>query len=218
MNFYVILVLVAVAAFAAYHYHLTSTVKTAVKELFHAHATTAQANAASGSSVAGSAPPVDHGATPPTNAGATGSLVGQPVPGGDVPDANGAIAIPSIASKFAPGSRFLTVISLPYVPAGSAAAFGIAANCSNSAESARIGGLATVTALAVVPNPPETVAIGGPKFHLSGQAPGEKRVVVPNVIVLPDTLTTLDAINAYYAHQADYGTNTGTGSGFSPGK
>lgn len=216
MNFYVILVLVAVAAFAAYHYHLTSTVKTAVKELFHAHATTAQANAASGSSVAGSAPPVDHGATPPANAGATGSLVGQPVPGGDVPDANGAIAIAPIARKFAPGSRFLTVAALPYVPAGSAQAFCIAANCGNTEAAERITGLASVVALAVVANPPETVAVGGPAYHLAGQAPGEQRAVLANVISLSSKFASVTDIVAAYRDKPDYGTNTG--SGFSPRK
>jgi len=160
-------------------------------------------------------PPADHGATPPANAGATGSQSGA-VPGGDTPDANGAIAIPAIAAKFAPGSRFLTVASLPYVPAGSAQAFCIAANCGNTAAAERITGLASVVALAVVANPPETVAVGGPKFHLAGQAPGEKRVVLPNVISLSSKFASVADIVAKYQTVPDYGAGGG-GTGFVPG-
>lgn len=212
-----ILIVVAIIAaiIAAYHFHLLTTVKAALHKSKDA---SPGAVTAPGSVIAPPAPvvpPADHGATPPANAGATGTQTGA-VPGGDTPDANGAIAIPAIAAKFAPGSRFLTVVSLPYVPAQSAAAFCIAANCSDSAQSLRMGGIAMTTALAVIPNPPESAAVGGPKFHLAGQAPGEKQVTIPGVVSIPNTLTTMDAIVAYYAHQADYGTNTGSGAGFGP--
>lgn len=162
-------------------------------------------------------PTPGHGGTPPANAGSTGSLVGQPVPGGDTPDANGAIAIPAIASKFAPGSRFLTVASLPYVPEKSAAAFCIAANCGNTSAAEQITGLASVVALAVVANPAETVAFGGPAFHLAGQAPGEKREVIANVISLSSKFSSVADIVAKYQNAPDYGTGAGSGSGFSPG-
>lgn len=217
---YVIPAVLVVALFAALavHFHVTlADIRNKVVSLFHLHAAAAIASAsAAGNGVTSVvvAPP-SHGATPPANAGATGTQTGA-VPGGDTPDSNGAIAIPGIAAKFAPGSRFLTVVSLPYVPAQSAASFCIAANCSDSAQSLRMGGLAMTTALAVIPNPPESAAVGGPKFHLAGQAPGEKQVTIPGVVSIPDTLTTMDAIVAYYAHQADYGTNTGSGAGFSP--
>lgn len=213
-----ILIVVAIIAalFAAYHFHLLATIKAALSK--PKDASTGAVNAP-GSVIAPPAPvvpPADHGATPPATAGATGSLVGQAVPGGDTPDTNGAIAIPGIAAKFAPGSRFLTVAALPYVSAGSAQAFCIAANCGNTQFSEQITGLASVAALAVVPNPAATVAVGGAAFHLAGQAPGEKRVVLSNVISLSAKLTSITDIVAKYQTVPDYGTNTGSGAGFGP--
>lgn len=230
MNIFAIvfLIIAALAVFAAVHFHLIAK----IEELFPKHAaassesgvkviTTGDVTVHAGNSTpppppATVVPPVDHGATPPGNAGATGAWVGQTVPGGDTPDANGAIAIPAIASKFAPGSRFLTNASLPYVPACSAQAFCIAANCGNTAAAEQITGLASVVALAVVANPADTIAVGGPAFHLAGQAPGEKRVVLPNVISLSSKFASVADIVAHYRTSPDYGTGTGSGSGFSP--
>lgn len=163
-------------------------------------------------------PQPGHGATPPSNAGATGSLVGQAVPGGDKPDANnGSVAYDKLAPHFAPGSRFLMIPTLPYVPEKSAAAFCIAANCGDSATDAQITGLAEVCAFPAIPNPPAAAAVGGPAFHLLGQAPGEKGgQVIHGVIVLPSTLTTFEAVDAYAAHLAAYNPNVDYGHGFSP--
>lgn len=169
-----------------------------------------------GGTITPPAPPIAvHGTSPPINAGGTGSLLGQPVPGGDMPDANGAIAIEAIASKFAPGSRFLTIASLPYVPAASAEAFCIAANCGNTTAAEQITGLASVVALAVVANPMGTVQVGGPAYHLAGQAPGEQRVVLDHVISLSIKYASVADIVAAYSGKPDYGTQTGSG-GFSP--
>lgn len=212
-----ILIVVAIIAalFAVYHFHLLATVKAA---LYKSKDASTGAVTAPGSVIAPPAPvvpPVDHGATPPANAGATGTQTGA-VPGGDTPDANGAIAIPAIAAKFAPGSRFLTVAALPYVPVGSAQAFCIAANCGNTAFIEQISGLASVVALAVVANPAETVAVGGPAYHLAGQAPGEQRAVLANVISLSSKFASVTDIVAAYKDKPDYTSNPSNGSGFGP--
>lgn len=158
------------------------------------------------------APPVEPAAPVEiVNAAKTGTNTGA-VPGGDTPDSQGAIAIPSIAAKWAPNSRFLTVAALPYVPARSKAAFQIAENCGNSTFSQNIAGIAESFALQAVDNPPATVAVGGPLFHLSGQVPGEAQVELVNVVTIPLTLTTIDEITAFYAKVPDYGTQKpGTG-------
>lgn len=156
-------------------------------------------------------PPPGHGATPSAAATTVGTLVGQQVPGCGLPDSDGRIQIPDIAAKFEAGSLFLTDATLPYVPAGSKQAFQIAENCANSSQSQRMGGLAQTCALAAVANPAATIAVGGPAFHLAGQAPGEARQVLPNTVVIPSTLATLAEIVAFYSKQPDYGTATVSG-------
>jgi len=168
------------------------------------------------------APPADHGATPPANAGATGTQTGA-VPGGDTPDANGAIAIPAIASKFPPNSRFLTVAALPFVPQGSAQAFCIAANCQNvkflEGAFVNVPDFSNYKPLAAVANPASAVAVGGPAFHLWGQAPGEVPFKsISDCVAISNDLTTMQEVADYCAKLPDYGTNTGSGIGFSPGR
>lgn len=161
-------------------------------------------------SAGGSTPPVDHGAMPPDNAGSTGVNVGQPVPGGDTPDTNGAIAIPAVASKFPPGSRFLTVAALPFVSKASAQAFTIAANCQNvkflEGAFVNVPDFSNYQPLPAVENPASAVAVGGPKFHLHGQAPGEGVFSpIQNCIAISNDLTTVDEVVAYCAKLPDYG-------------
>lgn len=206
-----------VAVLAIIHFHLLPK----IEALLHKHAARApvvvNVNGGTGAQpVPGGqtqVPPPSHGANPPANSGSTGSLVGQPVPGGDTPDSNGAIAIPAIAAKFAPGSRFLTVASLPYVAAGSAAAFCIAANCANTAAAEQISGLASVVALAVVQNPPSATAVGFQAFHLANGVSGEPRQVLPNVVTLSPSFATVADIVAKYQNSPNYGSQ-GSGSGF----
>lgn len=218
---YVVLIVAAlVGVFAAHHFHLIAT----IKELFPNHAaapsaasvnvtTTGDVTVHTGNSMPPAPPaPVvptpDHGATPPANAGATGTHNGA-VPGGDTPDANGAIAIPSIAAKFAPGSRFLTVASLPYVPKASAQAFCIAANCQNvkflEGAFVNIPDFSNYKPLAAVANPPSAAAVGGAAFHLQGQFPGEARTFLTGCIAISNDLTTMDEVVEYCAKLPDYG-------------
>lgn len=148
--------------------------------------------------------------TPPAAAGSTGSLVGQPVPGGDVPDANGAIAIPAIASKFPPNSRFLTAAALPFVPRASAQSFCIAANCQNvkflEGAFVNIPDFSNYKPRAAVANPPEAAAVGGAAFHLQGQWPGESTsTFIPNCIAISNDLTTMDEVVAYCAKLPVFG-------------
>lgn len=221
-----ILIVVAIIAalFAAYHFHLLATVKAALHKSKDA---SPGAVTAPGSVIAPPAPvvqPADHGATPPANAGATGTQTGA-VPGGDVPDANGAIAIPAIASKFPPNSRFLTVAALPFVPTASAQAFCIAANCQNvkflEGAFVNVPDFSNYKPLAAVANPASAVAVGGAAFHLWGQAPGEVPFKsIPDCVAISNDLTTIQDVVAYCAKLPDYGTvhpvSPVAGPGFSP--
>lgn len=166
---------------------------------------------------AGTAPPnpaplpPGHGANPPPNAGGVGTQVGQAVPGGDTPDVNGAIAIPAIANKFPPNSRFLAIPTLPFVPKASAQAFTIAANCGNvkflEGAFVNIPDFSNYKSLPAVANPASAVALGGPAFHLHGQAPGETVYSpIPNCVALSSDLVTMDQVTAYCAKLPDFGT------------
>jgi hypothetical protein len=81
MTAIVLIVIAALAAFAAYHYHLASTVKTAVKELFQKHASPSVAQ-----------PPV--AAQPPVVTAPPPAVGSGKLPAGiDTPDANGFVAL-----------------------------------------------------------------------------------------------------------------------------
>ncbi len=213
------ILIAALAAVAAVHFHLLAT----IKELFPKHAPLAVGNG-SAPLPAPVVPPADHGATPPANAGATGSQSGA-VPGGDVPDANGAIAIPAIASKFPPNSRFLTVAALPFVPTASAQAFCIAANCQNvkflEGAFVNVPDFSNYKPLAAVANPASAVAVGGAAFHLWGQVPGEVPFKsIPDCVAISNDLTTMQEVADYCAKLPDYGSlhpvSPVAGPGFSP--
>lgn len=218
MNIIIVAVVVIAAAFAVTHLHLLPK----IEALLHKHASTAGSgvvvtvNSGNGSAPApsvgggGATPtPPDHAATPPANAGSTGSQSGA-VPGGDTPDANGAIAIPAIAAKFPPNSRFLTVATLQFVPKASAQAFCISANCQNvkflEGAFVNVPDFSNYMPLAAVANPPEAANVGGALFHLQGQLPGEARTFIPNCIAISNELTTIDQVVGYCAKLPIYGT------------
>lgn len=156
------------------------------------------------------AAPVDHSADTPKVADDVGTLVGQPVPNGGVPDQYGAAVYPAIARKFAPSATLLWIGALPYVAAKSAAAYSLVVNCSNmrmlGAWGTRQIRLDNYMPLVPVANAPSAVDLGVAAFHMAGNAYGEPKQYIPNCFAIPSDLDTWQKVLDFAALMPDYGT------------